>query len=79
MSQAQGDSGTFTLFTVDDSTWAGLLPLDRGEEGEASHLTVPGDPLAGDPVFQRLVVATQLVAGQVRRRVVGRSQVIRWT
>merc|ERR1712080_60403 len=51
--QASGDSGTFTLFTVDDATWTGLLPANRA------------DPLSLDPVTQRLVLASQLVAGQV--------------
>merc|ERR1719376_176850 len=48
----KGEEG-FSVFTVSDKTW-----LDNIPEG-------PVDPLEHDPILQRLVVATQLVLGQV--------------
>lgn len=48
----KGEEG-FTVFTVSDKTWLDNIP------------TGPVDPLEHDPILQRLVVATQLVLGQV--------------
>merc|ERR1712088_132516 len=54
----------FTLFTLRDEAWK-LHMLD----GRAN-------PLDNDPVFQRLVLATQLVAGQVDLTVEGRHRTV---
>jgi len=55
---------TFTLFTLSDATWKSHLLDDRA------------NPLDSDPVFQRLVLATQLVVGQVDLSVEGRLRTV---
>jgi len=51
--EAEGGEAAFTLFTLRDTAWKSHML-----EGRAN-------PLENDPVLQRLVLATQLVAGQV--------------
>jgi len=62
--ESEGRLTAFTLFTLDDDAWKSHLP-----EAHAN-------PMTGDPTFQRLVLATQLVDGQVDLTKEGRYRTV---
>jgi len=62
--ESEGRETAFTLFTLDDDAWKSHLP-----EAHAN-------PMTGDSTFQRLVLATQLVDGQVDLTKEGRYRTV---